>query len=395
MSSDLPQGTESSITAKPARLYYIDWLRVLAMVGIFLFHNARFFDVFTDWHVKNASTSLGPSILVSFMGQWIMPIFFLIAGAGTYYSLKSRRVRQFIQERSLRLLIPLIFGMFVIVVPQAYFEAVSHGEQLAGYNFFQIYGLYLQTLPELHWFHLWFLAYLFIFSIITLPIFLSRSSTGRSVISRLAMAFTKPWSLILLLVLSLAIVDIFLYPAGYFGHRDAGGWNIVAYLLFYIHGYLIFANPRIMEAIKKLTWATLIGGIVFSGVLVIFTDQLANPIAHFGTTTFVIAHFVQALNTWCWLLAILGLGSRFLNRNNRFLSYANEAVLPFYILHQTIIISIGFYVVQWSMGIPLKYLIISTSSFAAIMAIYDLLVRRFNVLRFLFGMRLKKKPKVS
>ena len=324
-----------------------------------------------------------------------MPLFFLIAGAGTYYSLKSRRARQFIQERGLRLLIPLIFGMFVIVVPQAYFEAVSHGEQLAGYNFFQIYGLYLQTLPELNWFHLWFLVYLFIFSIITLPIFLSRSSTGRSVISRLAMAFNKPWALILLLVLSIAIVHIFLYPAGYFGHRYLGGWNMVAYLLFYIYGYLIFASPRIMEAIKKLTWAAIAGGIVFSGALVFLTDQIADPTVHFGTTTFVIAQIVQSLNSWCWLLAILGLGSRFLNRNNRFLSYANEAVLPFYILHQTIILSIGFYVVQWNMVIPLKYLIISTSSFAAIMAIYDLLVRRFNVLRFLFGMRLKEKPKVT
>jgi len=396
MKSGLPQGSESSITARPARLYYIDWLRVLAMVGIFLFHNARFFDVFSDWHVKNASTSLGASVLIGFMDGWIMPLFFLIAGAGTYYSLKSRRARQFIQERSLRLLIPLIFGMFVIVVPQAYFEAVSHGVQLGGYNFFQIYGLYLQTLPELHWFHLWFLAYLFIFSIITLPIFLSRSSTGKSVISRLAMSLNKPWTLILLLVLSIAIVNIFLYPAGYFGDRGTGGSNIVAYLLFYISGYLIFANPRIMEIVKRLRWITLTLGVIATMcITVFFMDEAASPAVHFGTTTFAIAQIVQALNSWCWLLAILGLGSRFLNRNNRFLSYANEAVLPFYILHQTVIIIIGFFVVQWSMGIPLKYLIISTSSFAAIMAIYDLLVRRFNVLRFLFGMRLKEKPKAS
>lgn len=395
MNSGLRQVAESNITMKPARLYYLDWLRVLAMVGIFFFHNARFFDEFSDWHVKNASTNFGASALVGFMGQWIMPLFFLIAGAGTYYSLKSRRVRQFVQERTLRLLVPLIFGMFIIVVPQAYFEAVSHGEQLGGYNFFQIYGLYLQTLLELNWFHLWFLVYLFIFSIITLPIFLTRSTTGKSVISRLAMAFNKPWALILLLVLSLAIVDIFLYPAGYFGHRGAGGWNIVTYLLFYIYGYLIFANPHIMEVIKKLAWVTLICGIVFSGILFIFTDEIANPTAHYGTTTFAVAQFVRSLNTWCWLLAILGLGSRFLNRNNRFLSYANEAVLPFYILHQTIIISIGFYIVQWNIGIEPKYVTIATTSFTAIMAIYELLVRRINVLRFLFGMRLKEKPKVS
>ena len=113
----------------------------------------------------------------------------------------------------------------------------------------------------------------------------------------------------------------------------------------------------------------------------------------FGTPYYMSVVLVRALRAWCWLIAILGFGSRFLNFNNRFLGYANEAVLPFYILHQPIILAIGFFVVQWTMGIPLKYLIISTSSFAAIMAIYDLLVRRFNVLRFLFGMRLKEKLK--
>jgi hypothetical protein len=190
-------------------------------------------------------------------------------------------------------------------------------------------------------------------------------------------------------VFSLAIVDIFLYPAGYWGHRDSGGWNIVAYLLFFISGYLIFANPRIMEAVKKLRWIMLSSGIiVFTFAVMFLLEELADPIKYFGSTMFIIATFVQALNTWCWLFAILGLGSRFLNHNNRLLSYANEAVLPFYILHQTIIISIGFYVVQWNSGVGIKYLTIATTSFVAIMLIYELLVRRIKGLRFLFGMRL-------
>jgi glucan biosynthesis protein C len=113
--------------------------------------------------------------------------------------------------------------------------------------------------------------------------------------------------------------------------------------------------------------------------------------AHFGSAMFIASQCVQAVSTWCWLLAILGLGSRFLNRNNRSLSYANEAVLPFYILHQTIIITIGFYVVQWNTGVGLKYLTISTTSFIAIMLIYELLVRRIKGLRFLFGMRLRRR----
>ena len=191
------------MSEKTGRLYYLDWLRVLAMIGIFFFHNARFYDVFSDWHVRNASTNMGASALIAFMSQWIMPLFFLIAGAGTYYALKSRWAGQFVQERTLRLLVPLIFGMFVIVVPQAYFEAVSHGEQLGGYSFFQIYGLYLTTLPDLNWFHLWFLVDLFIFSIITIPLFFAGGGSEKSVISRLATAFNQPWALLLLFVMTL------------------------------------------------------------------------------------------------------------------------------------------------------------------------------------------------
>ena len=380
-----------ALSATSGRQYYLDWLRVLAMICIFFFHNARFFDVFSDWHVKNASTNLAASSLIAFMSQWIMPLFFLIAGAGVYYALKSRRPGQFIQERCLRLLVPLIFGMLVIVVPQAYFQAVSHGELPAGYNLFQIYWLYLQTLPDLNWFHLWFLVDLFIFSIITLPLFCWKGSPLKSVISRLAAFFDKPWALLMLLVLSLAIIDTLIYPDGYWGYRN-GGWNNVAYLLFFIMGYLIVANPRIMETVKKIRWIMLGTGIIaFTCSIAFFLDELAEPVKYYGSASFVVTSLLQAVNAWAWLLAILGLGGRYLNENNKFLAYSNEAVLPFYILHQTVIISIGFYVVQWSTGIGLKYLVISTTSFIAIMLIYELLVRRMNVLRFLFGMRLTRK----
>lgn len=207
----VPNATASS----RAHLFYLDWLRVLAMLGIFFFHNARFYDVFSDWHVRNATTNLGASILVGFLVQFIMPLFFLVAGAGTYFALKSRRISQFVQERTLRLLVPLIFGMLVIVVPQAYFQALYHGVLLGGYNIFQIYWLYLQTLPDLEWFHLWFLKDLFIISLITIPIFFTRSSSGKSIVSRVAAVVNKPWALLLLLVFSISIVNIFLFPAGF------------------------------------------------------------------------------------------------------------------------------------------------------------------------------------
>ena len=382
-----------NLAGTPSRQYYIDWIRVLAMVGVFLFHNARFYDSFSDWHVKNASTNIVASGFVGFMSQWIMPLFFLIAGASTYYALQSKQANQYARERILRLFIPFVFGMLIIVVPQFYFQEMSHGELPAGLNYFQIYWLYLKTLPAGQTFHLWFLIYLFIFSIIALPFLLPGKRSGKSLLGRFANLFNQPWSIIPLFVLSIAVINTLIYPDGTFGNRASGGWNIVAYLLFFIFGYFVFANQRIMEIIRKMGWILLAVGIISSFCLItFFFDELANPIKHFGSPAFTIASLLQALNTWVWLLAILNLGSWLFNRNNRFLQYSNEAVLPFYILHQTVIICIGFYVVQWDIGIGLKYLVISTTSFTVIMLIYELLVRRINVLRFLFGMRQRRRP---
>jgi len=394
MNNGLHQVAESNITAKPARLYYVDWLRVLAMVGIFLFHNARFFDVITDWVVKNATTGIGPTIIVAFLDGWIMPLFFVLAGAGSYFALRFRNSMQFAKERTMRLLIPLFFGMFIIVVPQAYFEAVSHGE-LTGTSFFGYYPEYLTTLPELNWFHLWFLAYLFVFSLVALPIFRPFGKAAKSVVARAAAVLDKPWTLLPVLALSIAVIDVLISPTGFWGSRDTGGWNILSYALFFLLGYLLFSDTRLLEIVKRFRWYFLGAGIILSGLAFLFVDQIAEPEIYFGTASYNLAHLVRSMNSWAWMLAFIGIAARFLNFNNRFLTYAGEAVLPFYVLHQTVIISIGFFVVQWSMGIPLKYLIISTSSFAAIMAIYEVLVRRINVLRFLFGMRLKKKPKVT
>jgi len=227
-----------------------------------------------------------------------------------------------------------------------------------------------------------------------MPIFVTRREGGTSIVSKFAFLSNKPWVILPLLVLSLAAVDVLLYPDGFWGSRGQGNWSIVAYLLFFISGYLIYANARIMETVKKLSWILLgIAIVALVSLASFFFDVLVDREAHFGSAMFIASQFVQAVSTWCWLLAMLGLGSRFLNSNNRFLTYANEAVLPFYILHQTVIISIGFYVVQWNTGVGLKYLTISTTSFVAIMLIYELLVRRINVLRFLFGMRLKRKPR--
>jgi len=100
----------------------------------------------------------------------------------------------------------------------------------------------------------------------------------------------------------------------------------------------------------------------------------------------------MSIANWCWVVFGFSTGARHLNFNNKTLVYGNEAILPFYIFHQTIILTVGWFVIRWNLGILPKYLIISVVSFALVMALYELLVRHKNIVRFFFGMRPKKRP---
>jgi glucans biosynthesis protein C len=377
-----------------SRVDYIDWLRVITTLSVFLFHSARFFDSFNDWHVRNSTTWIGGDIIVGFMDQWIMPMFMVLAGASTYYSLKSRTAGQYARERVLRLLVPFLFGVLIIIVPQAYYELLFRNK-LPCTNIIDCYILYIVNLPQrfadFSFYHLWFLAVLFIYSLICLPLFLDLFKKGKSPLAILSARIDAPWKLLLLLVLPLALINILIYPGTFWGSRDFGGWCLIAHLLFFISGYVVFANPGVNALLRKLSWYATAGAIIAGVALIPLIGFLVDWKNTFGTAGYAVTQFMQAVLSWCLMLCIINLVRQSLNYRNRFLAYASEAVLPFYILHQTVIIVVGYYIVQLNLDPGLKYLIIAAISFSVIMAIYDLLIKRINVLRFLFGMRPKKK----
>ncbi len=106
---------------------------------------------------------------------------------------------------------------------------------------------------------------------------------------------------------------------------------------------------------------------------------------------YLLFQLVMSVQTLCWIVFIVGMGAKYLNFRSNTLEYCNEAVLPFYILHQTFILLVGWYVVRWNTAIFTKFLVISVTSFVLIASTYELLIRRFNGIRFIFGMRLKKR----
>jgi peptidoglycan/LPS O-acetylase OafA/YrhL len=370
------------------RRYDIDWLRVLALLTIFFFHCARFFD-HEDWHVKNNQLSFGMSVFVGIVSQWIMPLFFMLSAISAYFALNYRESKPYIHERFKRLIIPLLFGSFIIIAPvQVWIERVTHG-QFSG-SFIEFYPLYFSGFyafgGNFAWMglHLWYLEMLFIFALLTLPIFLYlRQRKMHDFISRLATFFEKP-GMIFLLALPVCVAELIvnLQPEG-MGRRDFGGWSPLPYLVFFILGYLIALDLRLKQAIEKQRIIAIVLGLVTT-TMGYYLLESGYSSRSYGFS------FLRAFNSWFWLVGILGFGSKHLNFNNRVLQYINEAVLPFYVLHQTVIVTIGFYIASWNTSVGLKYPFISILSFVVIVALYDLLIKRFNGLRFLFGMRLKK-----
>ena len=369
----------------------IDVLRGLAMLTVFLFHCGRFFNE-EGWHVKNAQVSHSATVLILIVAQWMMPLFFVLSGISAYYALRYQRPGQYVLARIKRLAVPFIFGTFVVIAPlEVYLERLSEG-QFKG-SLIEFYPHYFDGWygfgGNFAWMgvHLWYLEMLFIFSLLTLPFFIDIAREPvRNLFVRIARSLGGLWVIVIPAVAILAIeglVQTELLRHSILGPRGFGGWPLLQYLLFFVLGYIAACDSAFKKAFEKLTVVALAIGL---SIGIVGYPLIARGYA--GDDVFSAA--LRSLDAWCWLVAILGLGSKYLNFDNRVTRYTNETVLPFYILHQTIILVIGFYVVRLNIPIAAKFLIIAAISFAAIIAICDIAIKRINILRFLFGMKLKK-----
>jgi len=369
---------------KPKRRHDLDWLRVLLILSVFLYHCARFFTQW-DWHVKDSVVSPGMVVFTQFFEMWILPAIFIVSGASIWYSLGYQKSGRLIKGKVLRLLVPLVFGAFVLSPHQVYLERLTHGQFVGSFiNWFPRYfnGLYgLGGNFAFHGLHLWYLMLLFFFTLILLPLFqVLRSEKGMTVI-RAVGSFLRIPGTIYILGLLLTIPMAYIDENSFFGMRVWAGWNIVYYIIIFFFGFLIFSDERIQEAIVRVRYISLIAGIILLITFRLGITVLSSPLKP-GLYNYVIS-------SWCFILAILGFGMMHLTSTGRFLGYATEAVLPFYMLHQAVIVLIGFWIIRLQIPVLAKYVIITLLSFIAIMVSYEV-IRRVGVLRFLFGMKVRK-----
>jgi glucans biosynthesis protein C len=381
------------------RVHYLDWLKVLIVYGIVVFHVSLVF-AFGGWLVANREQSVILSAFAGFCFPWGIPAMFLVAGADAWFSLRSHGAADFMRKRFLRLVVPVVPGV-IMLTPLQRFVVSSNPpppiDQLPAYysTFFQ--GVHFEWTLQMvsqYGLHLWFLAYLFVISAVCAPLIVGlRTAAGRRLTEAILDVAGRPGGLLVLAV-PLFLTQLALRPR----FSDYQDWaDLATYTLAFMWGAVVLSQRRSEAVIKRQIRWLLAGGVVATagmGVLWLVTRQ---PAMQPGPT--LAEHIAQAviwsLFVWSWLNAVLYLGIRWLNFPHRAIDYAKESVLPIYLIHHPFVLLVASFVVTSDLALWPKFAIILLAVAALTLGTYEFGVRRWASTRFLFGLGpIKEKRKL-
>jgi len=393
----------------------LDVLTTLIVFGLMFFHTASIFSghqLITN-KIQSELTTILASLVVSSEFIWIMPVMMLVAGIAAWHSLERRTSKRFLRERLLRLGVPFLTGLVLVNPPQVYYYLRANAGLSAGFiSFLPRYWNIRFSLLSFPYFlesagseetfsviHLWFLIFLLVYTLLLLPLFLyMKKPTGK----RLAISgsgFLSRRFAVFLWAIPIALLEAFL------GAIWPSGWNRWIWPFIILFGYLSAGNDRLTSALVRHRIPALVIGLVGFFVFFVGTGMLTGLGIDPWTgreAPAVILRFIKGSTSWFLTLAVVGIATRIGQRVaeaprtpnqptfwNRLAAYGREAQLPYYVLHQTPIIAIGYYIVGRNWPVMVKFWIIYLGSLTVTLLVYELLVRRIGVLRLLFGMRRK------
>ncbi|NQW52984.1 MAG: acyltransferase family protein [Rhodospirillales bacterium] len=365
----------------------LDWLRVIAFGLLILYHAGMAWSGWS-WHITSPDSWEGLREAMRFLNRWRMPLIFVVSGAAIMLALGDRTPRAFVVDRLKRLLLPLAFGMVVIVPPQVYLERLYRG---------QFSGSFLQWLPHafegvypngnLSWHHLWFVAYVLVLTLVLLPIFLwARSEPGQRAVAqagRNAARFGLQWAM----VLPLAASTLWLAPISHNINGLVGDWyGVVSYGALLLYGAFLFGSSDLLQALQRQRLFSLAVGIATYAALHLgYFEGTVRPVI--PPTARPLFALLSAINVMAWLFAIIGFAHRYLTRRPALLSEATEAVYPFYLVHQTVTVVAVWALLQIGAPPLLGFITAVVATFAGTWLIYAGLVRPWRWIRPLFGMK--------
>ena len=287
--------------AVSTRYDFLDWLRVIAIFVLLFYHTGMLF-VGWSWHVQNAEVLTALQFPMGIAHRLRMPLLFVIAGAGMWFALGNRHGGGLVRERSLRLLLPLVAGMLLIVPPQIYFERLFRGQWDGGYlSFFFERVLQFQPYPkgDFSWHHLWFVAYLYVYVFLLLPLLLWWRSAKKAV---------KPGVWLYALAIPLAVNEAILKPLYPESHKLIGDWYIFNhYLLLTLYGCLLASMRDAWDWFATRRQLSLgLALIVFGTAMLLFETGVIERDTPADA-------LVANVFTWTSLMAFIGYGRRYLS----------------------------------------------------------------------------------
>jgi len=384
-------GTLPTITEKACgseRRYDLDWLRVIAF-GFLIFYHIGMFYVTWGWHVKSPHAGPWLEPVMALINPWRLPLLFLISGIALRFAIDKSRLTQFVPRRFMRLFVPIVFGMLVICAPQAYFELYSKGE--TGSDFWAFYGQYLDFDMEFSiltptWNHLWYLVYILAYTLAVvalLPLLRWLDGPAEELFSWLGRG-ALGWRLLLVPVLPFLCYAWLLAPGFPSTHAFYNDWaNHAELFSIVLIGWFAAKSPAFWGAVQRHLGPAIV--LALGLLLVLAAVRLTWGAARADQGLATLMTLLRTVFMWVAIVAMLGLAQRYLNRDGPVLRFLTEAVFPYYILHQTLIVAVGFWVGGLLLPVWQEAGIITVATVVGCVVLTEA-IKRLPPLRPLFGL---------
>ncbi|GAA6138097.1 acyltransferase family protein [Arenicella sp. 4NH20-0111] len=326
------------------------------------------------------------------VNPWRMALIFFLSGFALCLIEPKISSMALLKIRFTRIFVPLLIGMYTVLIPQPYFEAVQHYGYSGGFWAFTIeyFNPNTELLPQMHhgplglvtWNHLWYLVYLWHYTLVYLIL--------KPLLLRVARFINEssvmPCCWLAMLISLITLMEVTLEPMFPATHALIDDWyNHARYFTVFLAGYFVAKSPRIFDRIVAFRW-----GWVSAAIPLYFLSLVLHQTGYFELTTLfdqIVATACLVTNALCWMFGLIALSGRFLTKSNKALTYLNEAVLPWYILHQSVIIMLGVLFSSMELGGVFEPILLVTMTFCVCAGLYEC-IRRSNVLRVVFGMKL-------
>jgi glucans biosynthesis protein C len=351
------------------RRYDIDWVRVIAIGLLLIYHVAIGFQ---SWgimigFIANKKSWESLWIPMTMLNVWRIPLLFFVSGMGVYFAIQNRNWKQLLLERAGRILLPFLFGIVIIVPIHTYIWQ----------NYYQ-FDLNYNPNPG----HLWFLGNIMIYVVILSPVFfyLKRNESGK-IVTGIKKLFSNPIGL--LVVMAVFITEAILVDPNPYEMYAMTWHGFFLGLLAFLFGFCFMVSGSGFSAlILKWRWLFLAAGVA------LFTYRLFQ-------FQMRVADYQLAIESNFWILSVFAFASRYLNHPSKALSYLSQAAYPVYILHMIFLYLASLLIFQLNIAAPIQFILVLLFTIIGCFTFYELIIRRINIIRPLFGLRMHDKNRVA